>query len=139
MWTFTTEHGHARHTKRGAKAAKAPPLKLIFPPAPPAPSTPRTAGLLAAVAGHDLIAAVLTGPYNGGLGDALVLDAGDHSPHFLIVADLERVVLEGVEVGQLQIDDLLVPPAGRLRECLGRLCRLLGLGRFLRLCCLSSQ
>ena len=109
-------------------------------------------GLLAAVAGHDLIAAVLTGPYNGGLGDALVLDAGDHSPHFLVVADLEGMVLEGVELGQLQVDDLLVPPAGRLRGGLGRLfrlcgrfglrrrlCRLLGLGRFLRLCCLPSR
>ncbi len=63
----------------------------------------KLAGLLAAVARHDLIAAVLPGADNSGLGHALVPDAGHHSLHFLIVADLEGVVLEGMELGQLDI------------------------------------
>ena len=41
-------------------------------------------GFLAAVAGHDLIAAILTGTDDSGLGYALVLDAGHHSPHFFM-------------------------------------------------------
>ena len=60
------------------------------------------------MARHDFIAAVLTGTDNSGLGHALVPDAGHHSLHFLVVADLEGVVFEGVEFGQLDIDDLLV-------------------------------
>ena len=50
-----------------------------------------------AVAGHDLIAAILTGTDNSGLGHALVLDAGHHSSHFFIVPDFKGMVLEGVE------------------------------------------
>src|SRR5699024_12622394 len=40
----------------------------------------KLAGLLAAVAGYDLIAAVLPGPDDSGLGNALVLDAEHHRP-----------------------------------------------------------
>ena len=68
----------------------------------------KLAGLLTAVARHDLIAAVLTGTNNSGLGHALVPDAGHHSLHFFVVADLEGVVLEGMELGQLDIDNLFV-------------------------------
>ena len=50
-----------------------------------------------AVAGHDLIAAILTGTDNSGMGHALVLDAGHHSSHFFIVPDFKGMVLEGVE------------------------------------------
>lgn len=51
----------------------------------------------------------------------LVLDTGNHCLHFLVIADLERVVLESVKVGQFQIDDLLVlgraGSLGRSRGC----------------------
>ena len=71
----------------------------------------KLAGFLAAVAGHDLIAAILTGTDDSGLGHALVLDAGHHSPHFFIIPDFKGMVLEGVELVQLDIDDLLLAPA----------------------------
>lgn len=81
-------------------------------------------GFLAAVAGHDLIAAILTGTDDSGLGNALVLDAGHHSPHFFIIPNLKGMVLEGVEFIQLDIDDLLLAPAW----CILRLFRFLRSG-----------
>ena len=79
----------------------------------------KLAGLLAAVAGHDLIAAILTGTDDSRLGNALVLDAGHHSPHFFIVPDLKGMVLEGVELIQLDIYDLFLATAGSLLRPLG--------------------
>lgn len=81
-------------------------------------------GFLAAVAGHDLIAAILTGTDDSGLGNALVLDTGHHSPHFFIIPNLKGMVLEGVEFIQLDIDDLLLAPAW----CILRLFRFLRSG-----------
>ena len=40
---------------------------------------------LTMVAEYNLIAAILTGANDSGLGLALVLGAGNHRPHFLIV------------------------------------------------------
>ena len=60
------------------------------------------------MAGDNLIAAVLPWPDDGRLGHALVLHTGDHCIHFFVIADLEGMVLEGVELGQLQVDDLFV-------------------------------
>ena len=69
-------------------------------------------GFLAAVAGHDLIAAILTaGRTIAGWVTPLSLDAGHHSPHFFIIPDFKGMVLEGVEFVQLDIDDLLLAPA----------------------------
>ena len=48
---------------------------------------------------------------DSGLGHALVLDAGHHSPHFFIIPDFKGMVLAGVEFVQLDIDDLLLAPA----------------------------
>jgi len=73
------------------------------------------------VAGYDLIAAVLPGPDDSGLGNALVLDAEHHRPHFFIIPNLERVVFESVELVQFDIDDLFLSTAGRF---FGRLLRL---------------
>ena len=94
----------------------------------------KLAGLLTAVARHDLIAAVLTGTNNSGLGHALVPDAGHHSLHFLVITDLERMIFEGVEVRQFQVNNLfLLRRAGSLgggRGCFS-LNRSLCLGRTL--------
>ena len=73
------------------------------------------AGLLAAVARHDFIPAVLTGTDDGRLGHALIPDAGHHSLHFLVITDLEGMIFEGVEFGQLDINNLfLLARAGSL-------------------------
>ena len=73
------------------------------------------AGLLAAVARHDFIPAVLTGTDDSRLGHALIPDAGHHSLHFLVITDLEGVIFEGVELGQLDINNLfLLARAGSL-------------------------
>ncbi len=79
----------------------------------------KLAGLLAAVAGHDLIAAILTGRTIAGWVTPFVLDAGHHSPHFFIVSDFKGMVLEGVELVQLDIDDLLLAPAWCILRLLG--------------------
>ena len=92
----------------------------------------KLAGFLAAVAGHDLIAAILTGTDDSGLGHALVLDAGHHSPHFFIVSDFKGMVLEGVELVQLDIDDLLLAPAWCILRLLGSLRSGSGLYRWSR-------
>lgn len=73
--------------------------------------------------------------HNGGLGYALVLDAGNHRLHFLVLFDLERVAFEWVQIGKIEIDNLLhLAGAGGvywLGRCLwlGRGGRLGGLGR----------
>lgn len=60
------------------------------------------------MAQHYLIAAALTGAHNNRLGHALVPDAGHHSLHFLAITDLEGMIFECVERGQLDIDALFV-------------------------------
>ena len=79
----------------------------------------KLAGFLAAVAGYDFIAAILTGTDNSGLGNSLVLDAGYHSPHFFIVPDFKGMVFEGGEFVQLDIDDLLLVPAWSILRLIG--------------------
>ena len=83
------------------------------------------------VAGHDSLA-ILTGTDNSGLGHALVLDAGHHSSHFFIVPDFKGMVLEGVELVQLDIDDLFLAPAWSILRFFGFLRSGSGLYRWSR-------
>ena len=114
---------------------------------------------LAAVACDDLIAAVLTGTHQRGLINACRLDRLHKPLHLRIVPDAKGVIFERVQIGQVEIDDLLFFGAGgvtgrrRLRRDLrtsgsaalirGRLLRgglTLGLfvPRFGRLCLIGS-
>lgn len=74
------------------------------------------------LARDDLIAPVLTGTHQGGLVHTAGAD-GLHQPlHFRIVPHTKGMILERVEVGEIEIDDLLFLGAGRVT----------GLGRFRR-------
>ena len=60
------------------------------------------------MARYDFIPAVLTGTDDSGLGHALIPDAGHHGLHFLVITDLEGMIFEGVEFGQLDINNLFL-------------------------------
>lgn len=61
-------------------------------------------GVFAPVSGHNLIAAFLAGPHNSRNNHAILFDALDCLPHFLIVPYLKRVVREWIKVRQWQAD-----------------------------------
>ena len=85
------------------------------------------AGPLAAVSGDDLISAALTGPHQRRLIDPGSLNRLYQSLHFRIVPDAKRMIFERVQLGKIEIHDLLfnatgsVPRGGRL---LGYSCHL---------------
>lgn len=60
------------------------------------------ASVFTPVSGHNLIAAFLAGPHDGRDNHAILFDALDCLPHFLIVPHLKRVVREWVKVRQRQ-------------------------------------
>ena len=62
---------------------------------------------LAAVACDDLIAAILTGTYQRRLIDACCLDRLHKPLHLRIVPDTKGMIFERVQIGQVEIDDLL--------------------------------
>ena len=62
---------------------------------------------LAAVACDDLIAAILTGTHQRGLVDACRLDRLHQPLHLRIVPDTKGVIFERMQIGQVEIDDLL--------------------------------
>ena len=62
---------------------------------------------LAAVACDDLIAAILTGTHQRRLIDARRLDRLHKPLHFRIVPDTKGVIFERMQIGQVEIDDLL--------------------------------
>lgn len=70
------------------------------------------AGLLAAVACHDLITTFLAGADQGGLVYAASLDTLHQGLHLRVIPHLEGVILKGVEFGQIKIDNLLLDRAG---------------------------
>ena len=81
------------------------------------------AGPLAAVSGDDLISAALTGPHQRRLIDTSSLDRLHQSLHFRIVPDAKGMIFERVQLGKIEIHDLLfhatgsVPRGGRLFGC----------------------
>lgn len=70
---------------------------------------------LTAVAGYNLIAAILPRQGDSRLGCALVLDAGNHRTHFLILLPLKREVLKSVEYVLFDIEDLTSQPCRAFR------------------------
>ncbi len=74
------------------------------------------------MARYDLIAPALTGTHQGELVNAACPHRRHQPFHFIVVPDAERVILERVELGEVQIDDLLFFPTGGV----------FGLGRLLR-------
>lgn len=61
---------------------------------------------------HDLIAAALPGADEGGLVYAAGLDALHQGLHLCVIPHLEGVILKGVELRQVKVDDLLLDGTG---------------------------
>ena len=86
------------------------------------------AGPLATVSGDNLISAALTGPHQRRLINPSGLDRLHQSLHFRIVPDAKRMIFERVQLGKIEIHDLLfhatggIPRGGRLLGCGRGLC-----------------